>query len=238
MSTMEESLQEKAQKLEEELEQYESVPFLKERIRTLELTTREQVAAIEQLTAIINDLNNLLGIMRGHAELANRGEINIKQLTGVVLNSTERARQVIEQTVKSGELPDGPAKALQEAVALQSASILVVDDEHMICSLLDRLLTQGGHHVTVAEHPDEAIKACAEHTFDIVFMDVVLGPYRGVDCARAIKKAIPGIRVVFLSGRPNVEEMQRIAREEHAVGFIRKPFDINEIDNIIARIMK
>ena len=237
MSTLEEGLHARALELEKELDQYESAGALEAKVRSLEADVRNNLAAIAHLTGIVNDLNNLMGIMRGHAELAFRDSSEIESLMKVVLDSTTRARQVIEQTLKSGGLPEGPARLLQDAVCQDSAHILVVDDEELICSLMDRLLTQSGHHVVVACDPEDALAACHNETFDLVFMDVVLGVYSGIECAREIKKIIPDIRVLFLSGKPNIEEMQRIAREEHAVGFIRKPFDINDIDNIIAHVM-
>ncbi len=237
MSTLEEGLHARALELEKELDQYEPAGSLATKVHALEADAENNATAVEHLTGIINDLNNLMGIMRGHAELAFRDPSEIKPLMKVVLDSTTRAREVIEQTLKNGGLPEGPAKLLQDAVGKQSAHILVVDDEHLICSLMTRLLTQSGHHVAVASDPEAAIAACTKQSFDLVFMDVVLGPYSGIECAREIKKMIPSIRILFLSGKPNVEEMQRIAREEHAVGFIRKPFDINDIDNIISHVM-
>jgi len=84
---------------------------------------------------------------------------------------------------------------------------------------------------------EEALQRCRSIPFDLVFLDIRLGDQDGVVVFRKLRELLPAVPVIFLSGDPNIELIWRKCREEGADGFIKKPFDIREIENVVNRIL-
>jgi two-component system, response regulator, stage 0 sporulation protein F len=204
----------------------------------LEEQLKRHRVALDRLAQAMNNLNNLLTVMRGHAQLAyeDPSEKTVGELIRVVLTSTARMQREIREafgrTVVEGvvEQTSGPAPARQ-------ARILVVDDEHLVRTLMHELLTKNGHTVTSVGTREAALEECKKNDFDIVFMDIRLGKSDGFKVYRQIRELEPETHVVFLSGDPNIENIWQRVRQEGADGFIQKPFDINEISNVVYRLL-
>lgn len=193
---------------------------------------------LDRVAQIVNDLNNLLTVMRGHAQLAyeDPSEKNSQELIRVVLTSTSRAQRQIREAFGRSEI-DAPGGAAA-AESARKARILVVDDEQLVRDLMQQILGKSGHEVKVAGNPDAAIAACKGKAYDIIFMDIRLGKAEdGISVFRKIRELQPDSHVVFLSGDPNIESVWQKVRNEGADGFIKKPFDISEIDGVVYRIL-
>lgn len=64
-------------------------------------------------------------------------------------------------------------------------NILIVDDDELICSMLEASLRKAGHHVRVTTNPVEAIAAMDVNTFDLVVTDYNMHTQlTGMDVAR------------------------------------------------------
>ena len=81
-------------------------------------------------------------------------------------------------------------------------TILVVEDEEPLRSLIRRLLERGGYRVLEAADGDEAVAmARAGHQgIDLLLTDVMLPHRNGVDVAQAVIALYPDVRVLFMSG--------------------------------------
>lgn len=195
--------------------------------------------AFERMSQSINDLNNLLTVMRGHAQMAyeDSSDARVQELIRAVLTSTERAERILRSVAGRGVMSEEEVGRLKAAQGARRARILVVDDEDLIHSLMTGLLAKSGHQVTTAEDMKSAIDACRRVPFEIVFLDIHLGNDDGIAVFRSIREMIPSAHVVFLSGDPNLDDIWQKVREEGADGCIQKPFDINEIENVVNRIL-
>lgn len=69
-----------------------------------------------------------------------------------------------------------------------SKKILVVDDEANILELYSEVLRDAGFHVDTASNGNEAIQKCAEETYDLVLLDIMMndGP-DGLECLKLLK---------------------------------------------------
>lgn len=195
--------------------------------------------AFERMSQSINDLNNLLTVMRGNAQIAyeDASDANVQSLIRAVLTSTERAERILRGVARHGVVTDEAAEKFKAAQAARRARILVVDDEDLIHSLMTGLLAKGGHQVATAEDMRSALDACRRVPFDIIFLDIHLGSDDGLAVFRGIREMLPSAHVVFLSGDPNLDDIWQRVREQGADGCIQKPFDINEIENVVNRIL-
>ena len=117
-------------------------------------------------------------------------------------------------------------------------SILVVDDEDLIRSLLRDLLMKIGYAVDVASSGAEAIAACNDNHYDLILMDFRLGDMDGVGALRRIREFRPASRVIFLTGDPAIEEIHATVVKEGADGFMTKPFDLDDIQSTVKQILR
>ncbi len=107
--------------------------------------------------------------------------------------------------------------------------ILVVEDDEIIASLIERIL-QKKDYVVVGKVPtgEDAIRRAAEVQPDLVLMDIGLkGAIDGIYAARYIS-GVFNIPVIFLTGHYDDETIER-AKVAEPLGFITKPFNDKDI---------
>jgi PAS domain S-box-containing protein len=119
----------------------------------------------------------------------------------------------------------------------RKARILVIDDEEFVRSVLSRTLSQVNHQVTLAENGEKGIQLFKEGKFDMVLTDLGMPGISGWEVCRMIKKISPHTPVGMITGWEM--EMSRSKMEEYGLDFfISKPFDFNQILNMVAETME
>jgi len=79
--------------------------------------------------------------------------------------------------------------------------ILVVEDEAAVGRLVQRELTLAGYRVVGARSAAEALPLAAAQEFDLLLTDVVLsGGANGKELAGDVRRARPGIKILYMSG--------------------------------------
>ena len=105
-------------------------------------------------------------------------------------------------------------------------TILVVDDEEGLREVTRRILSRNGYNVLTATGGAQAIEIATAHegTIDLLLTDVIMPKMQGPTVAKEIKKLIPGVRVLFMSGHA-----QPVLEAESVIGtefrLVEKPFD-------------
>ena len=112
--------------------------------------------------------------------------------------------------------------------------ILVADDDPIIRKLLFEVLTNDGHQVTVTENGLEALKQTQRQPFEVVFMDVHMPMMNGLEALIAIRRLHPDMPVAMMDSYPDQLVRQAVGRG--ALTCIHKPFDLNEIRNVIQEV--
>ena len=110
--------------------------------------------------------------------------------------------------------------------------VLVVDDKKIIGDFFDFTLGYYGHEITVVHDPKEAAKAAQEHSFDIAFLDIMMPEKNGVDVLKEIKSVLPKLPIVMMSGY-SLQEMKDKAMELGACGCLKKPFELNDVRQVM-----
>lgn len=117
------------------------------------------------------------------------------------------------------------------------ATILVVDDERPVREFLAQALEDNGHRVLQAYHGRHALSLLAgtrPERPDLVISDVMMPLVGGVELCRALK-ADPDtadIPVVLMSAA-----VPRATLSAGADAFIPKPFDLDAMDRLVARVL-
>ena len=112
------------------------------------------------------------------------------------------------------------------------ATILVVDDEPSLVTLLSYNLTKSGFEVVTATSGDEARNQLANHAIDLMLLDVMLPGKSGVDLTRELRGEQNRIPIIMITALD--DEVDKIlGLEIGADDYVTKPFSPREV---IARV--
>lgn len=115
---------------------------------------------------------------------------------------------------------------------MEQASVLVIDDEPCIQSLLkDILLTCSVH---IASTGQEAIEQLTNGSFDIIFCDLKMSDISGMEIYEYVRENRPCVatRIVFMTGGAFTQDAHNfLLNLQHPV--IQKPFDIAKIRYLV-----
>ena len=213
---------------------------LSDRIEELETKVRHCEEANTRWATTVNELNNLLAAMKGHAQLASMqpSADKVVELVKVVLTTVTRVQELVRSSISDTTNEDTIVGVPNRYVDPSQVSILVVDDELLIRSLLYELLIKTGYNVSMSGSGTDAIEECKDKIFDVILMDFRLGDMDGVQALRQIREFQQSSRVVFLTGDPSIEAIQKTVLQEGADGFITKPFDLKEIVEVVKHLLQ
>lgn len=121
----------------------------------------------------------------------------------------------------------------------KKATILVVDDEDSALLLLQEALTTCGYEVFAARDGAEAWKALqsgAVKDISLLLTDLVMPRMDGMELARKVTAAYPGVKILFISGYADeiVYDHQDIAGVS---AFLPKPFDVVGLQKRVKEII-
>ena len=116
-------------------------------------------------------------------------------------------------------------------------TILVVEDETDVRTIVRRQLESMGHRVLAAEGPTEALLLVqGPGAPDVLLADVVLGGgMDGIELAAAARKLQPQLAVIFMSGYSAVPEAQQRIRESGAP-LLSKPFTTPQLERVLSAV--
>jgi two-component system response regulator AtoC len=106
--------------------------------------------------------------------------------------------------------------------------ILIIEDDLGVREYLTALLERDGHAVFNAASGEEALATLAEARPDLVTLDVVLEGMDGLETLRRLKKRLPDVPVVMISGHGHARTIVEAMRLG-ASDFLRKPFEVEEL---------
>jgi CheY-like chemotaxis protein len=109
-------------------------------------------------------------------------------------------------------------------------TILLVDDEPLICGVGRRVLESSGYRVITASNGAQAVELYRIHQKDVnlVLLDVILPDQSGLEVLRSIRRLNGSARVLISSGY-TTEGGIRDTLTETGAGFIQKPYRIKEL---------
>ena len=112
---------------------------------------------------------------------------------------------------------------------------LIVDDEPEMCWILEQVLKRTGYNCRSALSGQEAMALAETTDFRLVFLDAKLPDIEGLELARQIRRRLPGIHIVMISGYfyRDDETIKRALSSGLISHFISKPFNHEEILRIV-----
>ena len=117
-----------------------------------------------------------------------------------------------------------------------SSTILLVDDEESIQTLLTYPLERDGYRVVQARDGDEALRRFEEESVDLVVLDVMLPRLDGLEVCKRLR-AESSVPIIMLTARG--EELDKVlGLELGADDYITKPFSIREFRSRVRALLR
>ena len=106
--------------------------------------------------------------------------------------------------------------------------ILVVDDDAIVVKSCKRVLEAEGFEISAVSSADQALETVKKYDFDLLLIDVKMPKHDGFFLMREIKRDVPEMPVVVMSGYPTPETIAEVLKSG-AVQFVPKPFRPDEL---------
>jgi CheY-like chemotaxis protein len=116
-------------------------------------------------------------------------------------------------------------------------TILVCEDDELVRTLVDTILTDAGYRVLVASRPSEALElARGDSPIDVLVTDVVMPQMSGPELLEQLETLRPGLKAVFVSGYTTRTIRGRELPPDSV--FLQKPFDTGTMLQTIRRLLE
>lgn len=107
------------------------------------------------------------------------------------------------------------------------SSILVIEDQEVLCRLYEAVLGQLRYDVVIANTGEEGLEAARQSRPDLLILDLELPGISGITVAQALQYEgiLPGIPLIITTATPREEVLQMTGSLE-VLEILIKPFDI------------
>ena len=153
----------------------------------------------------------------------------VKQSQGYIWADSQSSRgstfRIYLPAAASAAAEAEPPLAVQARGAEPHETVLLVEDEDAVRSLVRQVLAAEGYRVLTAGDGDEALRMASEHGrgIDLLLTDLVMPGMTGRELALQLQPQHPETRVLFMSGYSTAAYGESGELGEHAQ-FLHKPF--------------
>ena len=108
------------------------------------------------------------------------------------------------------------------------STLLIVDDDHDICTLLSRFFTKNGYETITAANGNKAIEQVRVNKVDLVLCDFRLGDMDGSEVLTKVKAMQPDLPVIIITGYSDIKIAVKLIKAG-AYDYVTKPIFPDEI---------
>lgn len=116
------------------------------------------------------------------------------------------------------------------------SSVLVIDDEQIVCDSCYRILTNEGYKVETNTNPKEGYKNAINNNYEVILLDLSMGELSGIQLLSKLRAKKPDQQVIIITGYPTKESKEE-SDDLGVYDYILKPFKPNEILDPVKSIL-
>lgn len=116
----------------------------------------------------------------------------------------------------------------------KSTSVLVIDDESEIRTVLERVISREGYRVLSAQDFDSALEIIRSQKIDVVISDIVMNGKNGIEVAKEVRKINENIPVILMTGNPDLSTAEEAVRNR-VFDYISKPIRRKNILEVLKK---
>mgnify|MGYP006285338337 CR=1 FL=1 len=117
------------------------------------------------------------------------------------------------------------------------ARVLVIDDDAMICEMLEEFATELGHESRTARSLQQGREIASEERFDVVFLDVFLPDGSGLEFVQEFRESSANPEVIVVTGHGD-EDKAEVALRQGAWSYVQKPLTWTNVVQPLERALK
>lgn len=120
---------------------------------------------------------------------------------------------------------------------MNKKKILVFDDDKTLLDVLTMVFFDEGYEVEISETSHDIIERVSKFGPDLILMDNYIPDIGGTEAIRLLRTygQFDHIPVIIISASTNIVALKNASK---ANDYLRKPFDLYELENLIARYLK
>jgi CheY-like chemotaxis protein len=200
-----------------------------------------------------SELNNLLQIMTGSTALIEKAKDNddsserylamlrtsIERADQVATDLVERAGGAKEKSIVNPDLASFVKSKKGTDPTKANECILLVDDEQMALTLVERTLAEAGYRVITAQSGFECLDIFRQRpsSFHLVLLDLTMPFMDGEETFRRLREIRADAPVVLCTGFIHQERLERLMTAG-LTGFLRKPLPPEEILRLVRLMLQ
>jgi two-component system alkaline phosphatase synthesis response regulator PhoP len=142
--------------------------------------------------------------------------------------STRTAETKAISTQSEGEATDAPERKL---------SLLVVEDDENISSVIREYFSRGGYEVRTAADGVAGVQAALQDRPDAVVLDLMLPKMDGLAVCRELREKAPYLPILMLTAKEDVVD-KVLGLEMGADDYITKPFSLRELEARLKSVLR
>lgn len=116
-------------------------------------------------------------------------------------------------------------------MAMDQATVLVIDDDKLTAGMITDQLNEEGHTVHIAHDGREGLRQMYSHQPDLIILDVLMPEMDGWTTCRRIRE-VSNVPIIMLTARDRPQDIIR-GLDEGADEYVTKPF---EMSVLLARV--
>jgi YesN/AraC family two-component response regulator len=120
-------------------------------------------------------------------------------------------------------------------------SILIVEDEAQMRTMLSKVLARGGYKVVEAKNGDEGMRLFRAQPADLVITDLIMPGKKGLELIAELKREFPQTKMIAISGggwRVDDEEYLSAAEKLGVDYSLSKPFQNETLLSMVNDLLK
>ena len=107
-------------------------------------------------------------------------------------------------------------------------TILIVDDEPALLTLITEILSMKGYNVLVAHNGKQALQIVENNSIDLVLSDVIMPEMDGYQLASIIQERYPNIKIQLASGYTSNQNKHMVDEDLHR-NLLNKPYHTKDL---------
>jgi two-component system response regulator AtoC len=119
----------------------------------------------------------------------------------------------------------------------EKKQVLIVDDEPNLRKILSAQLTRDGYDVMIAEDGEQGLSMLRDNHIDMVITDLKMPKVDGMTLLKEALREDPELPVVMITAHGTVDTAVE-ALKSGAFDYLTKPFDKDEVRQIVAKALK
>lgn len=114
-------------------------------------------------------------------------------------------------------------------------SIAVVDDDQGILDSFDAMLGDD-YRLSMVDNGSDALELLSKQNFDLLFLDIKIPRPNGLEVLRWIRERGISTKVVIVTALAQ-EHYEEMAQQYGIYGYLRKPLDVDEVEEIVSTVL-